>query len=78
MTNWAGHDVLYIGDHIYGDLAVCIEICFVPVYKLEFIHSRIFSLNMVGELELFSKKSKYVNYVTIEQNNYLFNRMKSI
>jgi hypothetical protein len=22
MTNWAGHDVLYIGDHIYGDLAV--------------------------------------------------------
>ncbi|CAM2700732.1 unnamed protein product [Rotaria socialis] len=21
MTNWQGHDVLYIGDHIYGDLA---------------------------------------------------------
>ncbi len=25
MTHWEGHDVLYIGDHIYGDLAVCIE-----------------------------------------------------
>ena len=22
MTNWQGNDVLYIGDHIYGDLAV--------------------------------------------------------
>ncbi len=22
MTHWEGHDVLYIGDHIYGDLAV--------------------------------------------------------
>lgn len=22
MTRWAGNDVLYIGDHIYGDLAV--------------------------------------------------------
>ncbi len=25
MTHWEGHDVLYIGDHIYGDLAVRIE-----------------------------------------------------
>jgi len=24
MTHWQGHDVLYIGDHIYGDLAVSI------------------------------------------------------
>ena len=22
LKNWAGNDVLYIGDHIYGDLAV--------------------------------------------------------
>ena len=22
MTHWKGNDVLYIGDHIYGDLAV--------------------------------------------------------
>jgi hypothetical protein len=22
MTHWQGNDVLYIGDHIYGDLAV--------------------------------------------------------
>lgn len=22
MKNWQGNDVLYIGDHIYGDLAV--------------------------------------------------------
>jgi len=22
MTHWTGRDVLYIGDHIYGDLAV--------------------------------------------------------
>ena len=22
MTHWKGNDILYIGDHIYGDLAV--------------------------------------------------------
>lgn len=28
MTHWQGNDVLYIGDHIYGDLAVSQLACY--------------------------------------------------
>ncbi len=28
MRDWQGNDVLYIGDHIYGDLAVGVFFCY--------------------------------------------------
>lgn len=46
MTHWQGNDVLYIGDHIYGDLAVS-HGRFIDVLQLIVI--RIYFSNMDGE-----------------------------
>ena len=36
MTHWQGHDVLYIGDHIYGDLAVSKRCCRIELNETYF------------------------------------------
>ena len=77
MTNWKGNDVLYIGDHIYGDLAV--RVCDKRVSHTTAFSARICFLNMDGEQERSSKKSKWV-LVEIETRwSQIFRyRMKSI
>jgi hypothetical protein len=64
MTHWKGHDVLYIGDHIYGDLAVS-RFCLLK-NDIYWYMIRIYFLNMDGEQELFWKKLRWVIDETFE------------